>query len=582
MYGQDKYYSPALRRKEIKENRFFTEYLEPPESIKAIVEHSAEKFGSRNAFGIRVGDGEFKYVTFYQFKQEIDAVGTALVSMGLKGKHIAVMGDNCYEWCLSWMAVACGTGVVCNLDKELSVEELTILIDKGDIDAVIYSESVTKKMDEIKSVYPDKTYICMQPTEEKYTLPQLVREGALLMLSGNREFVDAKIDRNAFAVLLFTSGTSGMAKGVMLSNKNICFDIWTMDQRLDLQCEDVYLAFLPLHHIFQCSLGLVLPIYGGAMTYFSRGVRYLLKDLQEVKPTLFLTVPLVAETFYTQMMLKLKQKKGGTLTLDAGILASKALKTVGVDVKKKIFKQIHDMFGGRLRFLMCGAAPLLPVAQTTLRNMGVVVGTGYGLTETSPVNTSEYRDVYRPGSSGPAMVGVKLKIDKPDEDGIGEICIKGDNVMLGYYKDQEATDAVIKNGWFHSGDLGYLDKEGWLYITGREKNIIVLKNGKKISPEEMESVLNRETSILECVVEGEEDPATKNVDVVATIVPDYETIKRLGLANINNDAEVEALIRRDVERVNKTLVSYKRISKTTIRKNEFEKTTTKKIKRYKK
>lgn len=582
MYGQDKYYTPALRRKEIKENRFITEYLEPPESIKAIIENSADKFGTYNAFGIRVGDGEFKYVTFRRFKDEIDAVGTSLIGLGLKGKHIAVMGDNCYEWCLSWMSVVCGTGVVCNLDKELSVEELTVLVDKGDIDAVIYSSSVVKKIDELKVTYPDKLYICMEESDEKYTIPQLIREGALLMLSGNREFVDAKIDRNAFSILLFTSGTSGMAKGVMLSHKNICFNVWALDQRVDVMPGDSLLTFLPLHHIFQTSLGFVMAIYGGALNYFSRGVRYLLKDLQETKPTMFFAVPLVVETFYTQMMLKLKQKKGGTLTLDAGILASKALGTFGVDVKKKLFKQIHDTFGGNLRFLMCGAAPLLPIAETTLRNMGVTIGTGYGLTETAPVNSCEYRDAYRPGSSGTAVPGVRIKIDKPDEDGIGEVCIKGDNVMLGYYKDQESTDAVIKNGWFHSGDLGYLDKEGWLYITGREKNIIVLKNGKKISPEEMETVLARESSVLECIVEGVEDPATKNVDVVATIVPDYETIKRLGLANVNDEAEVEALVRRDVERVNKTLVSYKRISRTTIRKNEFEKTTTKKIKRYKK
>ena len=240
------------------------------------------------------------------------------------------------------------------------------------------------------------------------------------------------------------------------------------------------------------------------------------------------------------------------------------------------------MFGGRLRFLMCGAAPLLPIAQVTLRNMGITLGTGYGLTETSPVNTSEYRDVYRPGSSGPALVGVRIKIDNPDENGVGEICIKGDNVMLGYYKDPDATAAVIKNGWFHSGDLGYLDKEGWLFVTGREKNVIVLKNGKKISPEEMETVLTRELSILECIVEGEENPVTKDVAIVATIVPDYESIKRLNLCDPDNAFAVEKLVAADVEKVNKTLVGYKRITKWVIRREEFEKTTTRKIKRYKK
>ena len=582
MYGQDKFYAPASRRKEIKENRFYTECLEPAESIKAIIENSADKFGGRNAFGIRVGDEKFRYITFRDFKAQIDALGTAFIELGLKGKHIAVIGENSYEWCLSWMAVVCGTGVVCNLDRELSVEELTVLLEKGDISAVVYSNDVKAKIGELRKTRSDVTYICMQESETDPCLPKLIQRGATGILAGNREFVDAKIDRNAFAVLLFTSGTSGMAKGVMLSNKNICFDIWAMDQRNDLQPDDVFLTFLPLHHILQCSLSFVQPVYAGCCNYFSRGIRYLLKDLQEVKPTMFFAVPLIVETFYTQMMLKIKQKRGGTMALDAGILATKALGSVGLNVEKRLFKQIHEMFGGRLRFLMCGAAPLLPIAQTTFRNMGITLGTGYGLTETSPVNTSEYRDVYRAGSSGPALVGVKLKIDNPDENGVGEICVKGDNVMIGYYKDKEATDAVIKNGWFHSGDLGYLDKEGWLFVTGREKNVIVLKNGKKISPEEMEVVLTRELSVLECVVEGEENPVTKDVAIVATIVPDYESIKRLNLCDPDNDFAVEKLVAADVEKVNKTLVGYKRITKWVIRREEFEKTTTRKIKRYKK
>lgn len=580
MYGQDKFYNPSSRKKEIIKNRLYRECLEPAENIKAILENSAEKFANNNAFGIWVSEGKYRHVTYRQFKEDVDGLGTSLIELGLKGKHIGVIGDNCYEWCLSWMSVVCGTGVVCNLDKELSVEELDVLIEKGDIDAIIFSQSIQKKMDEVSANNPDVMFICMQDNGGKYTLPELLREGKAEVLRGRRDFVDAEIDRDAFAVLLFTSGTSGMAKGVMLSHKNICFDIWAMDQRSDLQPDDVFLTFLPLHHIFQCSLGFVQPVYAGCCSYFSRGIRHLMKELQEVKPTMFFAVPLVVETIYTQMMVKIKQKKAGTVALDAGVLATKALSAMGVDLQKKLFKSVHDVFGGRLRFLMCGAAPLLPVAQITLRNMGITIGTGYGLTETSPVNTSEYRDVYRPGSSGPALTGIRLKIDNPDENGIGEICVKGDNVMLGYYKDRDATDAVIKNGWFHSGDLGRLDEEGWLYVTGREKNIIVLKNGKKISPEEMETLITRETSVLECIVEGEEDPATKEVTLMVTVVPDYDSIKRLGLCNPDDSLAVEELVKTDVARVNKNLVSYKRISKVVIRREEFVKTTTKKIKRY--
>lgn len=580
MYGQDKYYDPSNRKKEIIKNRLYKECLEPPKDIKSILENSAEKFGSRNAFGIWVGDGKYKYITYRQFKEDVDGFGTSLVELGLKDKHIGVIGDNCYEWCLSWMAVVCGTGVVCNLDKELSLEELNVLIEKGDIEAIIYSQSIQKKIDSVAADNPNVTFICMNDNGSKYTLPELMREGKSALINGKRGFADAKIDREAFAVLLFTSGTSGMAKGVMLSQKNICFDIWSMDQRSDLQPDDVFLTFLPLHHIFQCSLGFVQPVYAGCCSYFSRGIRHLMKELQDVKPTMFFAVPLVVETIYTQMMVKIKQKKVGTVALDAGVLATKALSAVGVDLQKKLFKSIHDVFGGRLRFLMCGAAPLLPVAQITLRNMGVTIGTGYGLTETSPVNTSEYRDVYRPGSSGPALTGIRLRIDNPDENGIGEICIKGDNVMLGYYKDQAATDAVLKDGWFHSGDLGRLDDEGWLYVTGREKNIIVLKNGKKISPEEMEAMITRESSVLECIVEGEEDPATKEVTLMVTVVPDYDSIKRLGLCDPDDSIAVEETVKADVNRVNKNLVSYKRISKVVIRNEEFAKTTTKKIKRY--
>lgn len=531
-------------------------HAESFKTFKELLSNSQEKYGERDAFRIWSNDGSIQGITYNQLYADVISLGTALTSIGLRGKTIAVIGENRYEWSLPFLTIVCGVGIVATLDKELTAEELSIMIAKGNISAVIFSKSVKGKIDEICAYNPDLIAICMDDIEAAHTLPQLLLQGKTELENGNSDYLNAPVNGEEFSVLVFTSGTSGNAKGVMLSQYNICYDIWAAQLNLQITFEDIFLSILPVHHIYECMLGFLLPLYCGSITYFSQGLRYVFQELHKVKPSVLVSVPLIIETIHSQLILKAKNEK---LELAPA--------------------HLHEVLGGNLKRLFCGAAPLNPEVAKFFRDYGICLIKGYGLSETSPIIATEFITDHKPQSVGAPLKGITVKISDPDEEGIGEITVKGPIVMMGYFNDSEATREVLKDEWFYTGDLGYLDKDGWLFITGRKKHIIILKNGKKVSPEEIEILLCRSDYIKEALIWGIENEKN-NIVITADILPDFERLKNdLDLAR-EEAAGIKKRIEQEVTALNHQLPFYKRIEKIVLRESEFEKTTTKKIKRH--
>lgn len=526
-------------------------------TFKELLSNSKEKYGEKYAFKIWNNDGIIQGITYNQLYADINGLGTALTSMGLKGKTIAVIGENRYEWSLSFLTIACGIGVVATLDKELTVEELSILITKGNISVVIFSKSVKEKIDAICEGNPAILAICMDDIEATHTLPQLLLQGKTEIENGNSDYLNASFNGKDFSVLIFTSGTSRNAKGVMLSQSNICHSLWGLQFNIQGTFEDIYLSILPLHHIYECVVGFLLPLSCGSTIYFSQGLKYFFQELHKVKPSVLISVPLILETLYSQLVLKSKNENFELLS-----------------------SHLHEAFGGNLKKLICGSAQINPEVAQKYRDFGICLLIGYGMTETAPGISFESINKQKLNSVGLPFKGTIVKILNPNEEGIGEIRVKGPNVMLGYLNDREATNEVLKDEWFYTGDLGYIDTEGWLFITGRKKNVIVLKNGKKISPEEIETLLCRLDYIKEALVWGKENEKN-NIVITADILPDFERLKNDLDLEREDISGIKKRFEEEIAALNKQLPFYKRIEKIVIRECEFEKTTTKKIKRYK-
>jgi len=526
-------------------------------TFKELLSNSQEKYGEKDAFRIWNNDGSIQGITYNQLYADIRGLGTALTSMGLRGKTIAVIGENRYEWSLSFLTIACGIGIVATLDKELTVEELSTLIEKGNISVIIFSKSVIGKIEEICSANPAILAICMDDIEATHTLPQLLFQGKTELAKGNSDYLRASVNGNDFSVLVFTSGTSGKAKGVMLSQYNICYDLWAAQLNLQITFDDIFLSILPVHHIYECMSGFLLPLYCGSIIYFSQGLRYVFQELHKVKPSVLVSVPLIVETIHSQLILKAKNEKFELAPA-----------------------HLHEVLGGNLKRLLCGGASLNPEVAKFFRDYGICLIKGYGLSETSPSITAELVTAHKPQSVGVPLKGITVKIADPDEAGIGEITVKGPIVMMGYFNDSAATSEVLKDGWFYTGDLGYLDQDGWLFIAGRKKNIIVLKNGKKISPEEIEILLCSLEYIKEALIWGIENEKN-NIVVTANILPDFERLKNDLDLEREDIAEIKKRIEEEIAAFNQQLPFYKRIEKIVLRECEFKKTTTKKIKRYK-
>lgn len=568
-------------------------------SLKDLLNSSAELYADNSAFLVkREKGGDYHHIKYAQVKHDVDALGTKLIDMGLKGAKVAVIGENCYEWIASYFAVANGTGTIVPLDKELNKSEIYNLLQTAGCKAIFFTsgyEEYFKDYDidfKIRmKVYGDRTdlqeklveRIDSQDTEKNIlTWENLVAAGEDLIAQGDRRFIDAEIDPFVMNILLFTSGTTDAAKGVMLSHNNIATNIMDTCKIAYVTPEDRTLSILPIHHTFECTMGMLLVLYRGASSAFYEGLKYINKNLAEAEATILIGVPLIFESIYEKIW-KQAEKQGKDATLRKAIKLNKTMKSFGLDFSRRLFKSVHEKFGGKLRLAITGAAAIDPNVLRGFDDLGIRMLQGYGLTECSPLvsGTTEYLNTYKKaGSVGLAVNSGEIKIIDQDEDGIGEIVFRGPNVMLGYYNMPEKTAEVLRDGWFYTGDLGFLDHDGWLYLTGRKKNVIVTKTGKNIYPEEVEYYINRNKYIQESLVHGLIDEGSEDTLVSAQVRPDYDVIYE-EFGEGFGEEEINSLMKRVIAEINEKLPIYKRIRKFSVRKDEFIKTTTKKIKRSK-
>lgn len=554
-------------------------------NLKDMLEQSTKLFGEKDAFWLKAKNDSYEGVTYKDLKNEVDALGTALVKLGLKDKFIAVIGENRYEWCVTYLAAVNGTGIVVPLDRELPATEVENLLTRSNASAIIFSGKHEKDMRNISAVLPTVEYFINMDADDNengfISYKKLLAEGKSLLAEGDRSFIDAPVDADAFSVLIFTSGTTDLAKGVMLSHKNIVTDIMSVCSVLYIDDTDSTLCMLPLHHTYACTTSFLLMLYNGCRISFIDGLKYIAKNMKETSPTLLLAVPLILEAMYKKVWDQISKQKSTARKAKIGLFVSNATYNLfGLDIRRKVFKQIHDNIGGKVRLIISGAAGIDPTVSKGFRSFGITLLQGYGLTECSPIVTVNQEGKFRDDSIGLPLPCDEVMIFKPNKEGIGELIVKGDNVMLGYFGNKLATEKVLRDGWFFTGDLGKMNKSGFFTITGRKKNVIVTKNGKNIYPEEVEACLDKSLYIAESMVYGKYDEASEETFVYAQVVPLLENIKeKLGKAQITSD-EIFKIIDAEVKAVNKNMPLYKRIRRFTVREEEFAKTSTKKIKRY--
>jgi long-chain acyl-CoA synthetase len=521
-------------------------------SLKDMISSSTELFGDKPAFLMKhKGEEGYRPVTYRQYKKDVDAFGTALLSLGLKGKRIALIGENRYEWSVSYLAVVNGAGIIVPLDKELPQNEIENLLVRAEVDAIIYSGSNSEQVTNISQKFDStKFYISMEGLEDNdrfISFSRLLKKGHELVNSGDRSYIDAEIDVKAMSILLFTSATTDKSKAVMLSHENICTNLMAMCSMLYIDDKDTFLSVLPIHHTYECTCGFLCPIYRGCTIAYCEGLRHIAKNLQESKTTIMLGVPLIFEAIYRRIWDQVSKKPGMAKKLKTGIKISNFLRKFNIDLTKKLFAPIHENFGGHVRLFISGAAGIEPSVAKSFRDMGILFVQGYGLTECSPIAALNRNVDFRDDAAGLPLPGLEIKIDNPDQDGIGEIVVKGKSVMMGYYENPEDTAKVFKNGWFYTGDLGYMDSDKFVYITGRKKNVIVTKNGKNIFPEEIELLLGKSPYIKEALVYGKDDDEYGDVVVSAMIVPDMEIIEAEFADKPLSREEIHQLIHNEVK-----------------------------------
>lgn len=551
-------------------------------NIKEILYNSEKEYSDKIAFIIKHQEGKnktYENITYKTFLKQINALGTKLYDMKLKNKRIAILGRNRYEWVLAHLTNLLGGIISIPLDKDLQIDELESSLIRSKADAIYFDEKYIEKIEEIKNRNNTNVekYICMSKMAGYDDIHTLKEEGQKLLEEGNKEYISSKIDENEMGILLFTSGTTSKSKAVMLSQKNIASNIYAMQKVEDIRSTDSNLAFLPMHHIFG-STCLIVMLACGVKTSFPDGLRYVAQNLKEYEVSIFVGVPLLVEAIYNKVVKEI-DKQGKTKLIKNAIKISNFLLKFHIDIRRKIFKQLIDQLGGKMRFVISGGAPLDPKIQKGFIDLGIDMVQGYGLTETSPVIAAENMYKSRNGSIGVPMENVTVEIINKDENGIGELRVKGPNVMLGYYENEEETNKVLKDGWFYTGDLGYIDKDGFIFITGRQKNMIVLKNGKKIFPEEIETLVNRIGLVEECMVFGMPDENDKNdVKLSVKVVYNKDEVKQQ-YGDISFDEIKNIIWDRIKNEVNTTVPRYKHIMNMILTDKELIKTTTKKVKR---
>lgn len=560
----------------------------PLTDLKDMVRQSVELYGPKDAYLTKdVPGGEYRGISFDDFGQDIDALGTALLAKGLKGARIAVVGENSYKWVVSYLSVTNGTGVVVPLDKELPTNEMEGLIERAEVRAIFTSAKLEKKLAEMgKKALKGVDYIIRMTSSDAEAIKgpktvnfdDMLEEGRKLMAAGDRSFIDAKIDPYAMCSLLFTSGTTGTAKGVMLSHRNLVQNVVNMSKYVDIGIDGIGLSVLPMHHTFEMTCHIMTSIYQGLTVCICEGLKYIMKNMAEAKCTHMLAVPLIFEQMHKKIMKQAEQKGQGTKLRKAIAFSHKHALYNHPEVTKRMFSALHTATGGRMRLFISGGAAIDPQVIEDFEAMGVTMIQGYGMTENAPIIAVNRDCCSKADAAGFPMQGTEVSIVDADENGVGEVICRGPSVMMGYYNNPEETAAVLKDGWLYTGDYGMMDSEGYLHICGRKKNVIVTKNGKNVFPEDVEYYLLKSDYIEEVLVMGVEDPKTGDTVIKASIYPNYSLIER-EMGSVSEE-ELQKFFKGIVDHVNDEMPIYKRVKRITIRSTEFEKTTTRKIKRF--
>lgn len=553
-------------------------------SFRELVERYENEYSSKIAFKYKNSpkDKDFICIDYSKFALDIKSLATSLIHLGLSKKRIAIIAPNRYEWCVSYLGITTADMVVVPLDKSLPDNELESLILRSEVEAIIFDH---KYLDIIKSLKNSNTtnlkhLICMDNIDDEgvVTLPTLVSKGAVMLQNDDRKYDNVKLNPNDMSIMLFTSGTTSISKAVALSQANICADIYALSQMTDIRKEDTFLSFLPLHHTFESTCTFLYGTSCGITVAFCDGLRYVQSNLKDYGITGFVSVPLVLEVMHKKL-LKAVEEQGKTKLFNMMFTFSNFLLKIGIDLRKQIFKSILKNFAPDLRVLIAGGAPMSKDAIKCFVGLGINLLQGYGLTETSPVLAGENDKYKRAGSVGFPLPGITIEIENPDENGVGEIKAKGPTIMQGYVGNEEATNEVLKDGWFYTGDLGYIDKDGFVFVTGRKKDVIVLKNGKNIYPEELEILINKLPYVAESIVIGKPEDKKDDLILCAKIVYNKQTMEEM-FKDVPSQ-EYHDIIWKDIKsEINKSMPAYKSIREIIVTDEPLIKTTTQKVKRF--
>ncbi len=562
------------------------------ETVKEIFRYGTETFRAR-VFILdkdKPRDKEFREYTYGDFREDVEALGTALTAKYMeKGAPLAIIGENQYDWYVSYMTALTGAGIAVPLDKELPDNEIEITLNRSKAEAVIFSaklkDRILKLREKGRLPYV-RTYVVMKSgdllDDNVVGFDEVVREGKELIAGGDRSFIDTETDPDEFRALFFTSGTTSDAKGVMATSRQLANNINAVSAYVRINEQDRFFSVLPLHHTYESSIGYLLAVAYGSSIAVNQGLRYITQDLKDTRPSILIAVPLLIEHLYESIQKNIRKSKKEKI-VESMMHTAKVLKGMGVDIRRRVFKEIYDGLGGNLEYIVSAAAPLDPKIGQWLTDLGIIFLQGYGLTETCPISavTPEYDT--RVGSAGKTIINGEIRVSNPDENGDGELVISTNTLMMGYFEDEAATNDAIEvdeNGrrWFYSGDIGHVDEDGFVYITGRIKNVIVTQNGKNIYPEELEQLILENHDFSDCMVYGKEVPGEKELIVTARVIPNYDRLKEV-YGDISTE-EIYKLLLHDIRDVNKKTTNYKAIKNLEIKDGDYIRTSTKKIKRY--
>ena len=553
--------------------------------LRDMIRSSAELFSDDPAFLVKeVPAGEYVPITYRTLRSDIDCLGTYFAKAGLKGKKIAIIGENSYQWVVAYLAAVNGMSIAVPLDKELPSHEIHNLMVRAEVDAILFSaKAEDRTLDALEGIDGVDLRIRMNGVSvdpEVKNWETVMEEGRNALLDGCHQYLDVEIDPDAMCALLFTSGTTGTSKGVMLSHRNIAANVYNMSKYVKIRRPGVGLSVLPMHHTYELTCHVFTGLYQGMAIAICQGLRYVQQNLKESKATVLVGVPAVFEMMHKKVW-KQAESTGaaGKMTFMRN-LARKTRMFNNIKRMRKVFEPIHSAIGNHMELFIAGGAAINPQVIRDYEALGIPMIQGYGMTENAPI-IAVNRDYYSKAESvGPPMPGTEVRIFQPDEEGVGEIICKGPSVMLGYYKDPEATAEVLKDGWLYTGDFGRFDEEGFLYICGRKKNVIVTKNGKNIFPEEIEYLLLEQPYIEEVIVYGVLEKKSGDTIVTAEVYPNFDAIHEKFGKELSQE-KIHDIIKENVEAVNDKMTNYKRVKRIKLREIEFEKTTTRKIKRTK-